>query len=394
MKSKDLITADFRAKLQKALNGEDPNAVVEVFTQYAEDLQKNILADYENFQQTNDSNILASRGVRQLTAEEKKFYQAFVSATETGDLKQAFEGLENAYPETVINSVLENMRSEFPLLAEIDLVGASSLVTKMLKNGSSAVFAEWGEINSNIKGELAAKIDLIDITLCKLTAWIPISKDMLQAGLNWLDAYVRALLVEAAGNALCKAAVDGDGKTSPIGMMRDCSSTASVVGGVYPRQTAIKIDDLSVETFCALYAALAKDSLGKSRTVNGVVFVVNPTDYYLRILPKIAYRNAAGEYVYTIPLPIKFIQEPTVEEGLATIGIGKGYFLGVGYGGKNGAIDFDDSYKFLEDLRTYATKIHANGCPKDSNNFILLDISALPAVELTDLADTEETPEE
>ena len=279
MKSKDLITADFRAKLQKALNGEDPNAVVEVFTQYAEDLQKNILADYENFQQTNDSNILASRGVRQLTAEEKKFYQAFVSATETGDLKQAFEGLENAYPETVINSVLENMRSEFPLLAEIDLVGASSLVTKMLKNGSSAVFAEWGEINSNIKGELAAKIDLIDITLCKLTAWIPISKDMLQAGLNWLDAYVRALLVEAAGNALCKAAVDGDGKTSPIGMMRDCSSTASVVGGVYPRQTAINIVDLSVETFCALYAALAKDSLGKSRTVNGVVFVVNPTDY-------------------------------------------------------------------------------------------------------------------
>lgn len=383
MKSKDVIRKEFRQKLETAMSGTDPNAVVDVFTQFAEELQTSVMEDYNTFCQTNDVSILNARGVHQLTQEEKKFYQAVVNAVQTKDVTQAFNGLENAYPETVINSVLEGIRNEFPLLSKIDLVGGTKLITKFLKNGSAAAFAQWGQINSAITKELTGEIELVDITLCKLTAWIPISKDMLRAGLEWLDSYVRALLVEAIGNSMSKAVISGTGKNEPIGMTRDCSDTATVTGGVYPEQEAIEITGLSVDTFCALYAKLAKDSKDKHRKVTNVIFIVNPIDYYLRILPKIAYRNASGEYVYTLPLPIEFIQEPNVEEGTAIVGIGKGYFLGVGFGDESGAIDFDDSYRYVEDLRVYTSILHGNGMPKDSNNFLFLDISALPSVTTT-----------
>lgn len=382
MKSKDLNKLNFRKALADALNGEDTNKVSEVFEQYAQAVRDDIMEDYEAYKQTQDATILAQRGVHQLTAEERTFYEHLKMALETGDVKQSFTGLDNAYPQTVVNEVTEGIRSEFPLLDAIDFEITPALVTKVLKNGASAAFAKWGALNTSITEELSGALEMLDITKCKLTAWMPIAKDMLQAGLEWLDAYVRALLVEATGLALCKAVISGTGKNCPIGMDRDVSESAIVIGNEYPQMEAIAIEDLNVDTICALFAELATDELGRSRIVDGVILVVNPTDYYLRVLPKIAYRNAAGEYVYTLPMPLEIIQDANVSAGDAIIGIGKNYGLYAGYGGKTGAIDFDDSVKFLDDVRVYATKLHANGCPKDAKSFLLLDISAISPVSL------------
>lgn len=382
MKSKDIDKLNFRQALADALNGEDTNKVLEVFEQYAQAVRDDIMADYEAYKQTQDATILAQRGVHQLTAEERTFYERLKMALETGDVKLAFTGLDNGYPQTVVNEVTAGIRSEFPLLDAIDFEVTPALVNKVLKNGASAALAKWGALNTAITEELSGAFEMLDITKCKLTAWMPVPKDMLQAGLEWLDAYIRALLVEATGLALCKAAISGTGKNSPIGMDRDVSATAAVVDGEYPQMEAIAIEDLNVDTICALFAALAEDELGRSRIVDGVILIVNPTDYYLRVLPKIAYRNAAGEYVYTLPMPLEIIQDANVEAGSAIIGIGKNYIMCAGYGSKTGAIDFDDSVKFLDDVRVYASKLHANGCPKDSKSFLLLDITGISAVSL------------
>ena len=383
MKSKDLNKLNFRQALADALNGEDTDKVSGVFEQYAQAVRDDITADYDAYKQTQDAAILAQRGVHQLTAEERTFYEHLRTALETGDVKQAFTGLDSAYPETVINEVTAGIQSEFPLLAAIDFEVTPTLVNKVLRNGASAALAKWGALNTAITEELSGALDMLDITSCKLTAWMPIAKDMLQAGLEWLDAYVRALLVEATGLALCKAVISGNGKNCPIGMDRDVSATATVVNGEYPQMDAVTIADLNVDTICALFAALTEDETGRSRTVKGVILVVNPMDYYLRVLPKIAYRNAAGEYVYTLPMPLEIIQDANVTVGEAVFGIGKNYILRGGYGGKTGAIDFDDSVKFLDDVRVYASKLHANGCPKDSKSFLLLDISGISAVSLS-----------
>lgn len=39
---------------------------------------------------------------------------------------------------------------------------------------------------------------------------------MMDAGPQWIDAYVRAVLAEALGAGLCKAIIAGTGKTSQL----------------------------------------------------------------------------------------------------------------------------------------------------------------------------------
>lgn len=377
MKSKDLFKENYRQKLADALNGAEPDGVVTVFEEFATELSNSIMADVQAYQQTQDASILARRGVRQLTSNEKKFYQSFINLVKTGDIKQAFTGYENTFPEEWVNEVTENIRSEFPLINALDFVTARGVIRKILKNGSSAAIATWGPLTDTLKGELTAKAELIDITICKVMAYLPIAKDILDAGIVWFDVYARALIVEALGNAACQAVVSGTGKNEPIGMIRNCSSTAAVVDGVYPLQTAKKITDLSVKTMGDLFSTLAVDSNGKIRVIKRAIFVCNPVDFYSKVLPSIAYQNAAGEWVYKTPFPVDFYEEPTVDAGKAVIGIEKGYIFGVGFGGDKGAIDYDDSVRLFNDERVYYGKMHANGMPKDAKNFIYLDISKL-----------------
>ena len=47
-------------------------------------------------------------------------------------------------------------------------------------------------------------------------SFMVISKDMMDAGPQWIDAYVRAVLAEALGAGLCKAIIAGTGKTSQL----------------------------------------------------------------------------------------------------------------------------------------------------------------------------------
>ena len=56
--------------------------------------------------------------------------------------------------------------------------------------------------------------------------------------------------------------------------------------------------------------------------------------------------------------------------------------MGIGVGGSGGKIEQDDSVRFLDDERVYATKLYGNGRPLDNNAFTLLDISGLKPVNL------------
>lgn len=70
------------------------------------------------------------------------------------------------------------------------------------------------------------------------------------------------------------------------------------------------------------------------------------------------------------------IQSEEVPSGKAVMGIAKQYFCGIGTG-KDGVIEYDDSYKFLQRERVYAGHLYGNGKPKDNNSFLVLDISEL-----------------
>lgn len=381
--SLDFMKEELRAKIQKALDSDKPDELVSVLAEMGQNIQTNLLEEMRAYNVTKDADILAKRGIKPLTSNEVKFWNAVKSALKTGDIKAAFTGAENGMPEETITRMLEDMKAEFPLLDAIDIHDTKA-ITKMLINTQGLQYSAWGALGAKITNELSGAISEIDLTLCKLFAVVPVSQDMLDADVQWLDAYARGILVESAGSALCKAVTSGTGKDEPIGMNRNL--TGSVTDGVYEEKTAREVTHFDAETLGDIFADLCVNgNSGKERSIkeDDVICVCSPVTYFRKIIPAIRYFAADGTFKDALPLPMKFITEATMTANKALIGLGKQYFLGFGKGSKTGTTTYSDEVMFLDDLRVYKNKIYANGRPMDNNAFILVDIENLVKLPIT-----------
>lgn len=397
MKNKDLLKEENRELMQalsQALKDDNEEGMAEAFAKFAEGVQQRIMQEYGDLRLSQDAAVLASRGIRQLTSKEKEFYQAWIDAAKSPNPKQALIDIQKAMPETVIDSVIDEMREAHPLLSEIDFINCQGAI-KMIVNADNIDLATWDALTSAIATELAGKIDVMDMTLAKLSAFIPVSKDMLNLGPVWLDNYVRIILSEASAGGLEKGILKGTGKNQPIGMCKDLDG--SVTAGVYPDKTKVKLTSLDPLEYCEAIAPLAKkpDEVGGYRAVPMVMLVVNPVDYIKKVVPSSTVRAADGSYKNNIfPYPTNVIQSAVLDEGEGILGLSKKYFMGVG-AGTSGKIEYSDEYQFLEDNRVYTTRLYGMGRPKDNNAFQYLDLTELKPlpmkVEVTSTVQTEVT---
>lgn len=376
MKSKDVIKQELHDKLSAAMKSEDQEQLTEAFCQFAMSIQQDMMEDIKAYRETGDQAILARRGVRQLTQQEKEFYSALSKAATLDDPKMAFTGIDSTtLPVTVIDTVLSEIGTEFPLLDAIALQNVSAQ-TKMIVNKQGIQLAVWGALNTAITEELSGAIGTINVALTKLTAFIPIDRDMIDVGPEWMDAYARAILAEALGLGLCQGAVAGTGKDQPIGMLKDLGG--AVVDGVYPDKKADAITDLSPATVGAIAATLAQGPNKRMRKIPNILVVVNPVDYFNKVMPATTYLTPQGTYVNNVlPYPCTIVQDINVPAGKAIFGIGKRYALGVGKGGTKGAVETSDEFQFLNDKRVYKVKAYGDGQPLDNNAFVVKDISGL-----------------
>lgn len=389
-KGNDEKRVAIRTAMQQALNAGNQEAYYKAFDQMLELIEQDITQQYEQrltamqesmdtMQADMDSRVLAARGVRQLTSEERAYWQKFGEAAGAADPKQAIANLDVTMPRTVINSVFEDLATNHPLLSEIDFLPSGGAI-RMFMNEDGYQEAAWGTLTAKIVEELTSGIKEVDSALLKLTAFLPVAKSMLDLGPEWLDNYARQVLYEAQANGLESGFVSGDGKNKPIGMNRQVGSGVTVTDGVYPEKEAIAITDTYPETIGALLAQLAVSPNGKYRKVQNVILVVNPVDYFNKFMPATTVMNGDGTYRNDVlPYPIKVIQSPAKAVGRATLGLGKRYFGAAGVAMK-GKIEYSDHYRFLEDERVYLVKSYANGMPKDNNSFLELDISNLQPV--------------
>lgn len=381
VKNKDLLAmekAAIVAKMNKAIAENDTEAFTNAFTELCEKIEENVLAQAQNMVLEQDANILAQRGVRQLTSKEREYYEKIADAMKSADPKQALAGVDTVFPETIINAVFDDLTANHPLLSEISATTVSGL-TRMMLNTDGEQKAAWGKLTAKIIEELNSGFKEIDMTQDKLSAFIPVSKAMLDLGPEWLDRYVRTILQEAFANGLEDAIINGSGKDMPIGMLKQVGEGVTVTGGVYPDKEKISITKLDMKTMGGVTAKIAKSPTGKARTVNNLIMVVNPTDYYTKVLPAIRMLTPNGTYADALPVPAKIIQSAQIEEGTAAYGMANKYFLGVGMA-KDGRIEYSDEYHFLEDERVYLIKGYANGFALDNNAFQALDISGLKAI--------------
>ena len=381
MNNNDIRTREeLRQALQQAAVSGDTGAFSSVLDEMMQRLCLDIQAEYEYrfdaLRQEVDSRILAQRGVHQLTAEERTYYQRLGEAMRATNPQQAVTGLDVALPKTVIDSVFDELQTAHPLLSRINFRATGGAVELMV-NTNGYEEAAWGDLCDDIVKELTAGIKKIPAMLLKLSALLPVCKAMLDLGPEWLDGFVRQTLYEALSNGLEAGIVTGDGNKKPIGMNRQVGDNVVVTGGAYPEKAAIKVTDLSPATVGNLLSIMAADPNGKPRRVRDVIFLVNPQDYLQKVMPATTLMSPDGSYRNDVlPYPMDVIQTAALPRGKAIMGIAYRYLAMAG-ASPEGRIEYSDHYRFLEDERVYLIKGYANGMPLDNNAFQVLDISGI-----------------
>lgn len=377
-------------RMSTAIQSNDTEAFSQAWTDLAETIQSAVLEESKEIIASNDTAVLAQRGVRQLTNEENKYYSKVIEAMRGKDPKQAITLIDDVMPKTVIDEVFKYLTESHPLLDAITFQNTGAIVQWIMSTSSGV--AGWGELCSTIDDELSGAFSVIELGKYKLSAFIPVCQAMLDLGPVWLDSYVRTLLSEALAVALEAAIVDGDGNGKPIGMTR---ALTGAVDGVYPQKTAVAITALDTTTYGTLLNTLSQAPNNKRRAISSVLLVVNPADYFTKVFPATTPRTTDGGFSYGVfPFPTTVVQSSAVPSGKAVMGLADRYFMGLGTGtAKGGKIEYSDEYKFLEDQRVYKIKLYGNGRPMDENAFILLDITGLvPYVQQVFVANAAEFP--
>jgi len=359
------LDVNLKEKAIEAIKNGDAEKQAEVLEAYFNSIASDLAQKFEGLENETDEKVLKQRGFRVLTKEEKNYFEKLGYAIKT---QQALSDVDVVMPKTVIDQVFEDLENNHPLLSKIDFVNVTGMTEFLVRVGDVAP-AWWGKLCDEVEKELSSAFNKETVTTYKLSAFLPVCKAHVDLGPVWLEAFVRRFLTEALAQGLEKAIVKGTGKDEPIGMNRNLSG--AVVDGVYPEKTALVINDFKPDTIGNLIANLTNN--GK-RTVTSAIMIVNPVDYYARIMPNVLYQNVYGAYVPSLPFPIEFIQSAEVEIGKAILGLGNRYFLGLGSTQK---IEKSDEYRFLEDERVYLGKLYGTGKPKDNSSFIYLDITGL-----------------
>lgn len=379
----------FNENFKAAMEAKDFDKVGEAFQAYSDSVVAELADAASEYKQTADKSVLAARGVRTLTSAEQKFYGDFIEVASSDNPKQALTGIDKTIPQTIIDTVIADIENAHPLLAALDIVNTYGS-TKWIMAVDKKQLAQWGQITSAISKELTGKIEAVEIGSDKLTAFIPVPKDLLKLGAAYVDAYVRRILSDAAACGMEYGAVKGTGKDMPIGGNRDLSG--GVVDRVYPEKEAIEVTSLTPAGYMALVALLAEkpkvsgEAKGRPRVVNKVALICNPVDYLTKIIPATTVLATDGTYKNNIfPFPTEVFPTEVCDLGEAYLAVMEGekikyvMFLSTGLSGN---IEYSDDYQFLDDNRVYAIKLLGTGRPVDNNCFVKLDISNLKPLEV------------
>ena len=393
IKSNDLfaqVKKQHETTLAAAFKSGNAEEIANAMTAFFDGMNEAVLqrAAEEIDARNQDATILAARGANVLTTAEREYYDGLAKALKSADPRAAVTNYEVAMPQTVVDRIIGSIRKNHPLLDKLNFVNTAYL-TRILVNAKPAQLAAWGKITGAVQKEIEGGVQEIALTMCKLSAFMAISMDLVDLGPEWMDTYARETLSEAIAFALESGCVAGTGKDEPIGMVRNISPSASVKNGVYPKQTPVPVKRLDAKTMGGLLAKLARDpndttgATARAVDPRDIIIIFNPFDYWEKVFAATTLL-VGGQYMTNVlPIPAEIFQSAALAKGEAVIGIAPYYFIGIGPAGKQGTIVADDSVKFLEDQRAYKAKLHGNGRPMDQYAFLLLDVSNLEAIVST-----------
>ena len=121
------VEMNAKTKLQEALSSEDEKVKATAVAEYIEGIAKELEKKFEDVKDSQDANVLASRGFRALTSKEREYFEKLGKAIERGT-KEAITNIDVVLPTTTIDRVFEDLTTNHPLLQEIDMRNVTGLV--------------------------------------------------------------------------------------------------------------------------------------------------------------------------------------------------------------------------------------------------------------------------
>ncbi|WP_405100802.1 phage major capsid protein [Oceanobacillus sp. FSL H7-0719] len=358
----------------------------EALSNYMEAIQKDaenrILEEARTF--ANDNNVLQSRGQNVLTSEERTFFNAVI---EEGGFTD-----EDVLPKTTQERVFKDIVEDHPFL---DAVGIENLgaVTEFIFSDPEGA-AVWGPLFAEIKGQLNASFRKETITQLKLTAFIPIAKDMLKLGPEWIERYVRTILTEAMRAGLERGYIAGRGpaQNEPIGLLKNVDKETGAVSDkessgtltFKPGRTTVNELKGVVKKLAEKLKADGEVADQPRRVESKIVMVTNPFDTF-DIKANATIQNNAGVYVTNLPFNPIQTESVFVPKGKVLFFVKGEYIAAVG-----GGIEITRYRETLalEDADVFIAKQFATGKPVDNNAAQVYDLN----VDISDEDEGEDTP--
>ena len=366
----------FEAKKQAYMNMiKDENTTTEqreaafneMFTALQGDLTEKITADARD--EVHDAQIMAARGQNVLTSKERKFFNEVIAS---GGFAE-----DSILPVTTQERIFEDLVSEHPLL---DAIGLRDLgaVTRYIYSDPTKAYA-WGALFGEIKGQVSAAFREEQIGQLKLTAFAVIPKDMLELGPEWVERYVRTLLVESYSVGLEYGLVNGKGpaRNEPIGLMKNVDPDSGAVTDKTSSGTLTFAPSekgrVVARELGGVVEAFSTDEAGKSRKVlNKVIMVVNPVDA-IRVQIGNTIQTPNGQWVTTLPFGIGTpVESEEVPAGRALFFLRDAYLAAIAGGYKINR--YNETLAF-EDASLFTMKQFANGKPKDNKTALVFDLN-------------------
>ncbi len=336
----------------------------EMFAALQTDLTEQITNEARN--EVHDAQILAARGQNVLTSEERKFFNAVV---QEGGFKE-----DTIFPITTQERVFEDLVTAHPLLSVIGLQDLGA-ITRFIYSDPTKTYA-WGALFGEIKGQVNTAFREEQIGQLKLTAFAAIPKDMLELGPEYVERYVRELLVESYSVGLEYGLVNGRGpaQNEPIGLMKNVAENGAITDKTSSGKLTFAPSEFGQVVAGELHdviKALSKDAKDKPRKViNKVVMLVNPIDA-ISVQARNTIQTSNGQWVTALPYNIQVVESEEIPEKKALFFVTGAYLAAIAGGYK---LNKFDQTLAIEDAMLYTIKQFANGKPKDNKTALLYDL--------------------
>lgn len=305
-------------------------------------------------------------GFRPLSANEIHFYEALKKGPQMSVTADQIDII----PTETIDYTLNEIKKAS---------GVTNLITFTPANVKKWLFASktgaavWGNLTDSITAELTATITSLNMDVFKLSAFIVIPKAIRDLEIGYVDRYCTAILSEAMQDGIVKAYLDGDGKTAPVGVMRQIDTTNKDATATAKAVTTIK--SFSPKDMAA---ALKTLSHGGLRSVSSVAIIANPADVYDYVNPALYADSIISGYAQKSAVPITVYADANIDQGKAVMTMPGVYTMGF----QGVQVTEYKETKALDDADLIIAKVYGNGRAADNDAAVVFDPTKLEEYKL------------